>query len=303
MCSDHIAPWGTRQGHSGYAWSWLGAALATTDLELGCVCAPGQRYHPAVVAQKIATLGRDVPRTVLDGARQRGGQQRAHHRRPLATEGGTDAPPGGVRRRDPSPPRRRGGHPRRPRHRRPRPAVGPAGRCSRGSSAPRCRSRPPPAWRPGPTGSSRSTSRSTCCATSSRPTATPAARARCRSRCTCRGRRRATRPRRSRSTSGAPTSSPSRSTGTPRPREAFDVMAEHVGHRGLRTPLGGGVRGPRVAPRPDRRARVRRLRRRLPALRRTGAGRLPRRVRRARPSRPSGLTRTGRASACVGPCE
>ena len=32
MCSDHIAPWGTRQGHSGYAWSWLGAALATTGL-------------------------------------------------------------------------------------------------------------------------------------------------------------------------------------------------------------------------------------------------------------------------------
>jgi probable non-F420 flavinoid oxidoreductase len=61
MCSDHLAPWGTRQGHSGYAWSWLGAALATTDLELGCVCAPGQRYHPAVVAQKIATLAEMFP--------------------------------------------------------------------------------------------------------------------------------------------------------------------------------------------------------------------------------------------------
>lgn len=61
MCSDHIAPWGTRQGHSGYAWGWLGAALATTELELGCVCAPGQRYHPAVVAQKIATLAEMFP--------------------------------------------------------------------------------------------------------------------------------------------------------------------------------------------------------------------------------------------------
>jgi probable non-F420 flavinoid oxidoreductase len=61
MCSDHIAPWGTRQGHSGYAWSWLGAALATTELELGCVSAPGQRYHPAVVAQKIATLAEMFP--------------------------------------------------------------------------------------------------------------------------------------------------------------------------------------------------------------------------------------------------
>ena len=61
MCSDHFSPWGTRQGHSGYAWGWLGAALATTGLELGCVCAPGQRYHPAVVAQKIATLAEMFP--------------------------------------------------------------------------------------------------------------------------------------------------------------------------------------------------------------------------------------------------
>ncbi|CAN5767956.1 MAG: TIGR03885 family FMN-dependent LLM class oxidoreductase [Actinomycetota bacterium] len=61
MCSDHIAPWSERQGHSGYAWSWLGAALATTELEFGCVTAPGQRYHPAVVAQKIATLATMFP--------------------------------------------------------------------------------------------------------------------------------------------------------------------------------------------------------------------------------------------------
>ena len=61
MCSDHFAPWSTRQGHSGYTWSWLGAALATTELAFGCVCAPGQRYHPAVVAQKIATLGQMFP--------------------------------------------------------------------------------------------------------------------------------------------------------------------------------------------------------------------------------------------------
>jgi probable non-F420 flavinoid oxidoreductase len=57
MCSDHFSPWTSAQGHSGYAWAWLGAALATTSLSFGCVCAPGQRYHPAVVAQKIATLG------------------------------------------------------------------------------------------------------------------------------------------------------------------------------------------------------------------------------------------------------
>jgi probable non-F420 flavinoid oxidoreductase len=57
MCSDHFSPWTSAQGHSGYTWSWLGAALATTSLSFGCVCAPGQRYHPAVVAQKVATLG------------------------------------------------------------------------------------------------------------------------------------------------------------------------------------------------------------------------------------------------------
>ncbi|RYB96523.1 TIGR03885 family FMN-dependent LLM class oxidoreductase [Nocardioides glacieisoli] len=61
MCSDHFGPWSERQGHSGYAWSWLGAALARTDLELGCVSAPGQRYHPAVAAQKIATLAEMFP--------------------------------------------------------------------------------------------------------------------------------------------------------------------------------------------------------------------------------------------------
>ena len=61
MCSDHFSPWGSRQGHSGYTWAWLGAVLARTDLELGCVCAPGQRYHPAVVAQKIATLAEMFP--------------------------------------------------------------------------------------------------------------------------------------------------------------------------------------------------------------------------------------------------
>ena len=57
MCSDHFEPWGERQGHSGFAWSWLGAALATTRFGLGVVNAPGQRYHPAIVAQAIATLG------------------------------------------------------------------------------------------------------------------------------------------------------------------------------------------------------------------------------------------------------
>ncbi|MBD8061099.1 TIGR03885 family FMN-dependent LLM class oxidoreductase [Oceanitalea stevensii] len=61
MCSDHFAPWSARQGHSGFTWSWLGAALATTTLRLGTVNAPGQRYHPAIVAQASATLAEMFP--------------------------------------------------------------------------------------------------------------------------------------------------------------------------------------------------------------------------------------------------
>ena len=56
MSSDHFSPWSERQGHSGFAWSWLGAAMATTSLPFGIVNAPGQRYHPAIVAQAAATL-------------------------------------------------------------------------------------------------------------------------------------------------------------------------------------------------------------------------------------------------------
>ena len=61
MCSDHLAPWGVRQGESGFAWSWLGAALASTSFSIGVVNAPGQRYHPVVVAQAIATLEEMFP--------------------------------------------------------------------------------------------------------------------------------------------------------------------------------------------------------------------------------------------------
>jgi coenzyme F420-dependent glucose-6-phosphate dehydrogenase len=61
MCSDHFHPWIERQGHSGYTWSWLGAALQATRLSFGTVTAPGQRYHPAIVAQAAATLAEMYP--------------------------------------------------------------------------------------------------------------------------------------------------------------------------------------------------------------------------------------------------
>lgn len=61
MCSDHLAPWSRAQGHSGYAWSWIGAALAMTGLPIGLVTAPGQRYHPVIAAQAMATLEEMFP--------------------------------------------------------------------------------------------------------------------------------------------------------------------------------------------------------------------------------------------------
>ena len=62
MCSDHITTWSRAQGESGFAWSWLGAAMHATDLTFGVVNAPGQRYHPAIIAQAVATLNEMFPR-------------------------------------------------------------------------------------------------------------------------------------------------------------------------------------------------------------------------------------------------
>lgn len=55
-CSDHFHPWSEQQAQSGFAWSWLGSALEATTLPFGVVCAPGQRYHPAIIAQAVGTL-------------------------------------------------------------------------------------------------------------------------------------------------------------------------------------------------------------------------------------------------------
>ncbi|WUT00764.1 LLM class F420-dependent oxidoreductase [Streptomyces sp. NBC_00708] len=58
VTSDHYFPWLEAQGHAPYAWSVLGAAAqATTRIPLMTyVTCPTTRYHPAVVAQKAATL-------------------------------------------------------------------------------------------------------------------------------------------------------------------------------------------------------------------------------------------------------
>jgi G6PDH family F420-dependent oxidoreductase len=58
VISDHYFPWLDAQGHSPYAWSVLGAAAwATSTIPLMTyVTCPTFRYHPAVVAQKAATV-------------------------------------------------------------------------------------------------------------------------------------------------------------------------------------------------------------------------------------------------------
>lgn len=61
MSSDHFKPWGADQGHSGFAWSWLGAAMERTRLPFGIISAPGYRYHPAILAQAAATLTEMYP--------------------------------------------------------------------------------------------------------------------------------------------------------------------------------------------------------------------------------------------------
>lgn len=58
VSSDHYFPWLESMGHAPYAWSVLGAvAHATERIELMTyVTCPTMRYHPAVIAQKAATL-------------------------------------------------------------------------------------------------------------------------------------------------------------------------------------------------------------------------------------------------------
>ncbi|HWO66956.1 MAG TPA: TIGR03557 family F420-dependent LLM class oxidoreductase, partial [Umezawaea sp.] len=58
VMSDHYFPWLDEQGHAPYAWSVLGAvSVATEHVDLMTyVTCPTMRYHPAVVAQKAATV-------------------------------------------------------------------------------------------------------------------------------------------------------------------------------------------------------------------------------------------------------
>jgi G6PDH family F420-dependent oxidoreductase len=58
VISDHYSPWLDEMGHSPYTWSVLGAAAWATERIplMTYVTCPTFRYHPAVVAQKAATV-------------------------------------------------------------------------------------------------------------------------------------------------------------------------------------------------------------------------------------------------------
>ena len=66
--SDHFHPW-AEKGQAAFVWSWLGAVAAkTSKIKLGTsVTCPILRYHPAVIAQAVATLACLAPNRVFLG--------------------------------------------------------------------------------------------------------------------------------------------------------------------------------------------------------------------------------------------
>ena len=69
VVSDHFQPWRHTDGHAPFSFAWL-AALGerTTRVTLGTsVVTPTFRYHPAIVAQAMATLASLYPDRVLLG--------------------------------------------------------------------------------------------------------------------------------------------------------------------------------------------------------------------------------------------
>jgi G6PDH family F420-dependent oxidoreductase len=63
LISDHFHPWTSKQGHSPFVWSVIGAIAATTrQLRLGTgVTCPMMRIHPAIIAHAAATAAAMMP--------------------------------------------------------------------------------------------------------------------------------------------------------------------------------------------------------------------------------------------------
>ena len=70
VVSDHFQPWRHTDGHAPFSFAWLGAlAERTNRAQLGTsVVTPTFRYHPAIVAQALATLDQLAPGRLLLGA-------------------------------------------------------------------------------------------------------------------------------------------------------------------------------------------------------------------------------------------
>ena len=129
MCSDHFAPWSERQGAVGVRLvAGSGAALQATSLRLGVVNAPGQRYHPAIIAQAARDARRRCTRAG-SGLRSASARRRTSTSPVTAGRARMCGTPRlrRERRRDAAALRRRRGEHGRPRDRRPGAPVDPAG--------------------------------------------------------------------------------------------------------------------------------------------------------------------------------
>jgi coenzyme F420-dependent glucose-6-phosphate dehydrogenase len=69
VVSDHFHPWRDTDGHAPFSFAWLAAiGQRTKRARLGTsVVSPGFRYHPAIVAQAIATLAVLTPGRIFLG--------------------------------------------------------------------------------------------------------------------------------------------------------------------------------------------------------------------------------------------
>jgi coenzyme F420-dependent glucose-6-phosphate dehydrogenase len=69
MVSDHFQPWRHTDGHAPFSFAWLAALGERTSRTLigTSVVTPTFRYHPAIVAQAIGSLGSLYPGRVLLG--------------------------------------------------------------------------------------------------------------------------------------------------------------------------------------------------------------------------------------------
>jgi coenzyme F420-dependent glucose-6-phosphate dehydrogenase len=69
MVSDHFQPWRHTGGHAPFSFAWMGALGERTSRAIigTSVVTPTFRYHPAIVAQAIGTLGTLYPGRVILG--------------------------------------------------------------------------------------------------------------------------------------------------------------------------------------------------------------------------------------------